>query len=265
MPMNNNFLLSQTTRKYFNYLLYLIFIIYMIYSIYMERQTSVRLLYAAILLLAGSGVALAEVLKAWSTKALLALIQDCDPEAGMAYLAKIQKFDLFKGYRNFSLSFQSLAMQDLGQPQALLDWLDKVGEKPFSTSLDLRLVYLHSRFRANLVLNNKEQTREYFQATMNLKDKKVLNKMISPLYSWDQIVAEYQYFSGSTKEARKSLAKVDTNKLNPREKVYYLLLDGKICLKDQATTTARERLDAVVAGAGKTTMATEAKALLAGI
>jgi len=262
MSINNNFLLSQSTRKVFNYLLYLIFIIYMIYSIFIEQQTSVRLLYAAILVLALSVVALAEVLAFWSSKALRALTQDCDPQAGLAYLDKILKFDLFKGYRNFSLSFRALALQDLGQPQALLDWLDKVGEKPFSTSLDLRLVYLHSRFRANLLLNDKEKTRDYFQATMNLKDKKVLNKKISPLYSWDQIVAEYQYFSGSTREARKSLTKVDTSKLNPREKAYYLLLDGKICLKDQATTTARERLTAVVADAGKTAMAAEARSLL---
>lgn len=263
MQILDQFKLGQTTRKYMNYLLYIIFLFYMVYLMINETQNSVRIVYLVMLLIIGSGVVLAEVLKIWSVRALTALTQQCDPQAGLAVLERIQKFDLFKGYRQFSLSFTALAMQDLGQPQELLNWLEQTGEKAFSTSPDLRLVYLHSHFRANLMLGQKEPAREYFQATMNLKDRRILGKKVSPLYSWDQIVAEYQYFNGNYKEARKSLAKVDLAHLNPREKAYFDLLDGKICLKEQATGTAGKRLAAVVAVAGKTTLAVEATELMA--
>jgi hypothetical protein len=265
MQMSNRSKTSQTSRQYMNYAAYLLFFVYMIYLLINEPQTATRIVYLAMLVVFGSIAILYEVLKSWSVQAMTALTIQCDPAAGLAKLAKLQKLDFFKSFRTFALVFKTLATEDLEQPQDLLAWLDQAGTKPFSTSLDLRLVYLHSLYRANLMLDRKDQAKEYFQSTMNLKDKKVLNKKITPLYAWDQIVAEYQFYNGNYKEARKSLAKVNTANLNPRERAYYDLLDGKISIKEQAMGTAREKLTAVVAAAGKTSLAAQAETLLAGI
>lgn len=265
MQFLDQFKLGQSTRTYLNYFLYLAFVVYMVYLMINEPSLAVRLVYLTMLVVILSGVILAEILKSWSIRALRSLTQQCDPQAGLDVLGKIGKFDLFKGYRQFALSFKALAMQDLGQSQELLNWLDQVGEKKFSTSADLRLVYLHSQFRAHLMLGHKEKARDYFQATMNLRDKKILGKKVSPLYSWDQIVAEYQVFNGNFKEARKSLAKVETANFNPREKAWFDLLDGQLCLKEQAIATARQKLAGVIEAAPKTALAVMANELVAAL
>lgn len=260
---NQWFPISQNLKNLINYLLYLLFFVYLGYLVMTEQTTGARLVFLVMLVTLGSVVVVYELLKHWSVQATLALTQRCDPQTGLTYLDKIQKLDIFRSFRTFALVFKTLAIEDQGRPEDLLAWLEEIGEKKFSTSLDLRLVYLHSLFRANLLLNRKEATRDYYQATMNLKDKKILTKKISPLYAWDQIVAEYQLFCGGTREARKSLAKVSCANLNPRERAYYDLLDARICLKEQAVAAARTRLTAVVTAAGQTGLAAEAAALLA--
>lgn len=260
--MKKNLTFSKKQKDIVNIVIYVVFIGMMIKWIIDADQMAVKITYTCILLIFGFVVIYYEYLKKLNERAVLTLIEKCDPYQGMHLIHKLERLDIFKSFKQAILIYKLLALRDQGNYDETLKILKDIGKKQFSSSYDLLLIYHHSLFQAYCAMNNSEQAEISYQEVMALRHKKKGLKKINPLIAWDEVSSMYYYTIGRYKESHKYLKQVSTDHMNKREQIHYHMLAGHIALAKKQIKDARKSFKEVLVRDNQMAVGKEAKNIL---
>ncbi|PKM63786.1 MAG: hypothetical protein CVU96_06110 [Firmicutes bacterium HGW-Firmicutes-20] len=154
-------------------------------------------------------------------QAIFALNFECDPDKAKAIMEKCKKLDFFNGYKNPNVIFDLLYHTDKQDAETLINLINTHEKSLLKRSLDMLLVYNYSMFTYNRMIDNKTQCRKFHQGMIELKDRKIKGKSISPLYNWEVLDAELHLVNQDYKKAYASLNNSNISRMNIREQSYY--------------------------------------------
>jgi hypothetical protein len=154
-------------------------------------------------------------------QAIFTLNFECDPDKARSIMEKCKKLDFFNGYKNPNVIFDLLYYTDKQDSEALINLITKHEKSLLKRSLDMLLVYNYSMFTYNRMIGNKTQCRKFHQGTVELKDRKIKGKTISPLYNWEVLDAELHLVNQDYKKAYASLNNSNISRMNVREQSNY--------------------------------------------
>jgi hypothetical protein len=176
-------------------------------------------------------------------KAIYTLNFECDPEKAKAIMHKCKKLDFFNSYKNPNVIFDLLYHTDKQDAESLINLIQTHEKSLLKRSLDMLLVYNYSMFTYNRMIGNKTQCRKFHQGMLELKDKKIKGKRISPLYNWEMLDAELHLVNQDYKKAYASLNNTNISRMNNREQSYYTFY--KLCCELQLNQPkkAKESMD----------------------
>lgn len=222
--------LGETTRNVVTAVIYLVFFVYLCSSVLRAPELPAMLIYLVIMVFFGFFGLLSEYLRYLYHKAIKVLVIDCQPERALIGLAKVEKFDLLRGYKNAEVVFRTLAMVDMNQPAELLQYMEGPAKKTLEYSLDMKLVYYYNRFYASYMLGNCEEVEEIYQKLMNLRTTgKGKRHRVSPIYSWDVIIGDHFLALGDYTKAHRQYEQCTTANMNNREQAHLYLSRAAAC------------------------------------
>ena len=184
-------------------------------------------------------------------QAIFALNFECDPDKARAIMEKCKKLDFFNGYKNPNVIFDLLYYTDKQDSEVLINLINKHEKSLLKRSLDMLLVYNYSMFTYNRLINNKTQCRKHHQGMVELKDRKIKGKSISPLYNWEVLDAELHLVNQDFKKAYASLNNANISRMNVREQSYYYFYRLRCELQLNQAKKAKESFDFIDKNANK--------------
>lgn len=197
-------------------------------------------------------------------QAIFTLNFECDPDKARTIMEKCKKLDFFNGYRNPNVIFDLLYHTDKQDSEALINLITKYEKSLLKRSLDMLLVYNYSMFTYNRLIGNKTQCRKHYQGMIELKDKKIKGKKISPLYNWEVLEAELQLVNQDYKKAYASLNNANISRMNVREQSYYYFYRLRCELQLNHLKKAKESFDFIDRHAQKLLIHQQANELMGG-
>ncbi len=217
-------------RKAYTWGIYLIFAGYLIYLGITTEALIAKIIFITIgSLVLGIGIYY-EYLKNIYEKMILSLTMDTDISLAETYRQQLLEKDLFKGFKNSVILFDSLLLMDKGNYQACLDHMEK-HQTFFRSTVDYLFIYYHHSLVCYYFL--KDNDRAALQLRKLAEFKKMKQKKYSPLFSWDEIDGIRYSLADRNKKSLQSFQKVPVKQLNSREKayLYFMIAD---CYKELA-------------------------------
>lgn len=211
---------EETIRMIIAFILYSVFI-YFAYTQLVAAQTSTeRWLLIALLL----PILLIAVWYEWIRYLYRKIIYiynfEVDIHRAVELMKKLRKFDFLQGFKNNEVLLMCFYYIDTNQPEPLNQLLDTYEKKLFKKSLDMLLVYNYNKMCYYQMISNKTQQKKYFEAILQLQNRKVKGKKISPLYNIESLFAQHYLFHNDLKKAYRTSTNVNTARSNPREQAY---------------------------------------------
>lgn len=210
-------------------LMFFIFI-YVFYTLIKKADnTPTKVFYACFGTVILIGTLFYEFLKHIYNQMIIALTIECDHQKYAQLKNKLLRLDIFKGFKQSFIISDTLYYIDCKNGEKLLVILSE-NEKFYRGNLDYLLIYHHSLFYANCLVNNRSQAKKSFESLNKLRqtNQRKRKKVMKLLYNWDEIDGQAQlYIHHDPKKAITYFNNVQTSKLNPRERV---LLFAKMAL-----------------------------------
>lgn len=217
---------KEQINMFFNFLVYIIFLGYSVYLFSTNLNDPFNWFMLAIAFAFLTFSVLKEFLNFHFKKAIYLLTVKCDPNAGLNQITRVERYDLFKSFDSACLIFRVLAFLDQHNSEDLSHLLENI---PSDQVKDLLLVKAYANFKITIFNKNKTQMKKAFSSLITLKDIKHKGKAIfSPLFSWEDIEAEYEYRMNDFKKANSLLNKANMAAMNPRELAQHALLQADV-------------------------------------
>ena len=217
---------KEQVNMFFNFLVYIIFLGYSIYLFSSNLKDPFNWFMLAIAFAFLTFSILKEFLNFHFKKAIYLLTIKCDPKAGLNQITKVERYDLFKSFDSACLIFRVLALLDQHDAENLSQLLDNI---PTDQVKDLLLVKAYANFKITIFNKNKTQMKKAFASLITFKDIKHKGKAIfSPLFSWEDIEAEYEYRMNDFKKANSLLNKANMAAMNQRELAQHAFLQAEV-------------------------------------
>lgn len=217
---------KEQVNMFFNFLVYIIFLSYSVYLFSTNLNDPFNWFMLAIAIAFLTFSVLKEFLNFHFKKAIYLLTVKCDPMAGLNQIKKVERYDLFKSFDSACLIFRVLALLDQHDTENLSHLLENI---PSDQVKDLLLVKAYANFKITVFNKNKTQMKKAFTSLITLKDIKHKGKAIfSPLFSWEDIEAEYEYRMNDFKKANSLLNKANMAAMNQRELSQHALLQADV-------------------------------------
>lgn len=217
---------KEQVNMFFNFLVYIIFLSYSVYLFSTNLNDPFNWFMLAIAIAFLTFSVLKEFLNFHFKKAIYLLTVKCDPMAGLNQIKKVERYDLFKSFDSACLIFRVLALLDQHDTKNLSHLLENI---PSDQVKDLLLVKAYANFKITVFNKNKTQMKKAFTSLITLKDIKHKGKAIfSPLFSWEDIEAEYEYRMNDFKKANSLLNKANMAAMNQRELSQHALLQADV-------------------------------------
>lgn len=211
-------------KKLINWSMYLIFIIYILYLLITSSKLITKILFGMIGFIIIITCILFEFLKTRYDRMIASLTVSCDIKQATKLKEELQKIDLFHGFKQSIIIFESLLFLDSGNYQICLSHLEK-HKKFFHSTLDYLFIYYHTQMYCYYFLENKEQLNNTLMKLLPLKS--IDNKKLTPLYSWHEIHGMKYFYQKRFSTCLKELEKIDLSLANNRELTYYLYLKAQ--------------------------------------
>ncbi|MBO0474351.1 hypothetical protein JZO86_11635 [Enterococcus ureasiticus] len=215
-------------KKGFLWIVYLLFAIYIFYLVTSAQELGAKLFFGGLGGIVLSVVILFEYLKNIYEKMIYALTVDCDLKKAIALKETLQKKDLFNGFKQSIIIFDSLLLLDEGNYRVCLDHLHK-NQHFFHSTLDYLFIYYHTQMYCFSFLNDEENLNSCLESLFKLKNVK--KKQMRGLFSWNEIAGMRYFQQNRNKKCLRELDLIDKNRLNNRELTYLLYLKGQCLLK----------------------------------
>ena len=159
------------------------------------------------------------------------------------------------------LIFRVLALLDQHDTENLSILLDNI---PTDQVKDLLLVKAYANFKITIFNKNKTQMKKAFASLITFKDIKHKGKAIfSPLFSWEDIEAEYEYRMNDFKKANSLLNKANMAAMNQRELAQHAFLQAEVFIQLGKLKEAMGLYQEVVLMSSLNAYGEEAKAAIA--
>lgn len=211
-------------KKIISWSMYLIFIVYVFYLLLTSSAIFTKIIFGTVGFIVMSICMLFELLKIQYDKMIAALTVSCDIEQAIELKTQLQKKDIFNGFKQSIIIFDSLIFLDSGNYQTCLSHLEK-HKKFFHSTLDYLFIYYHTQMYCHYFLKNEEQLSDTLTKLLQLKS--IDNKKLSPLYSWHEINGMKYFCQKRFSTCLKELDKIDLSLANNRELAYYLYLKAQ--------------------------------------
>ncbi len=215
-------------KKMFVWSIYLLFALYIYSLIYSSETLGAQLFFGCIGFVALCIVGLFEHLKIVYEKMIYALNVHCDLEEAARLKEQLKRKDLFNGFKQSIIIFDSLLLLDAGKYIDCLAHLDK-HQKFFHGTLDYLFIYYHTQMYCYSFLKDEKNLTIAFEKLFQLKDKQ--KKKMRGLFSWHEISGLQYFHQQKNQKCLQELSLIDTARLNNRELSYLLYLQGHCLLK----------------------------------
>ena len=103
--------------------------------------------------------------------------------------------------------------------------------KFFHSSIDQLLIYHYTKFYCSFMLNDLECTKQEYNKLERMRNTKIKGAKVSPLFNWEFMDAIYLISRKDYKQSYNVFKSVNTDNMNPREKVQYYYQFGLLCNK----------------------------------
>lgn len=208
--------------------IYLLFALYICYLVTRSQEVGTKLLFGGLGGIMLSIVFLFEYLKNIYEKMIYALTVDCDLKKAKDLKKKLQRKDLFNGFKQSIIIFDSLLLLDEGNYLVCLEHLHK-NQNFFHSTLDYLFIYYHTQLYCFSFLNDEENLDHCLKSLFELKNVK--KKQMRGLFSWNEIAGLRYFHQNRNKKCLSELKLIDKNRLNNRELTYLFYLKGRCLLK----------------------------------
>ncbi|EOH92824.1 hypothetical protein UAW_02865 [Enterococcus haemoperoxidus ATCC BAA-382] len=220
-------------KKIFLWVIYLLFAIYIYYLVTSSQELGSKLIFGCLGGIVLIIVILFEYLKSIYEKMIYALTVDCDLNKAAALKETLQKKDLFNGFKQSIIIFDSLLLLDEGNYKRCLNHLDN-NQKFFHSTLDYLFIYYHTQLYCYSFLKDEENLNNCLKNLFKLKNVK--KKQMRGLFSWNEIAGMNYFHQNRNIKCLSELELIDKNRLNNRELTYLLHLKGQCLLKLNETS-----------------------------
>ena len=126
--------------------------------------------------------------------------------------------------------FDTLYYIDQMQYKKCLEHIEE-NSKFFHSSIDQLLIYHHTKFYCSFMLNDLECTKQEYNKLERMRNTKIKGAKVSPLFNWEFMDAIYLISRKDYKQSYNVFKSVNTDNMNPREKVQYYYQFGLLCNK----------------------------------
>ena len=221
---------SQNAQKIISLAFYIVFAGLSIYKILQADQISTKIIFSALLILI-LGIALySEYLKHLYKKAIQTIAFDLNPEKAAKQFNTLLKKDIFHAYTNDKKIFDTLYYIDQMEYEKCLEHIEE-NYKFFHASVDQLLIYHYNKFYCSFMLNRMETAKQEYNKLERMKNTKVKGAKVSPLFNWEFMDAIYLVSRKDYKQSYNVFKTVNTENMNPREKVQYYYQFALLCQK----------------------------------
>ncbi|EOI03067.1 hypothetical protein UAY_00814 [Enterococcus moraviensis ATCC BAA-383] len=220
-------------KKGILWLIYLLFALYICYLVITSHSLSAKIIFGCIGGIALSIVVLFEYLKNVYEKMIYALTVECDLEKAVTLKKKLEKKDLFNGFKQSIIIFDSLILLDEGKYEPCLEHLQK-NQHFFRSTLDYLFIYYHTQMYCYSFLKEEEKLNTCLENLFKLKNTK--KNQMNGLFSWHELNSLNYFHQNRNKKCLAELELIDRNRLNNREMAYLLYLKGHCLLKLKETS-----------------------------
>ncbi|MGX7244460.1 hypothetical protein ACWOC1_06390 [Enterococcus quebecensis] len=220
-------------KKGLLWIAYLLFAVYIGYLIYTTQELGTKLLFGSLGCIVLSITLLFEYLKNIYEKMIYALTVDCDLKRADELKMILQKKDLFNGFKQSIIIFDSLLLLDEGKYDICLEHLYK-NQLFFHSTLDYLFIYYHTQMHCYSFLNDEKNVKIAIEHLSKLKNVK--KKQMRGLFSWHEIAGISYFHQNRNKKCLSELELIDKNRLNNRELTYLLYLKGQCLLRLNETS-----------------------------
>lgn len=221
---------SQNAQQIISYTFYILFAGFSVYKIIQVEFISIKILFI-ILLVIILGVALySEYLKRLYKKAIKTIAFDLDPEKANEQFKKLLNKDVFHAYNNDKKIFDTLYYIDQMQYKKCLEHIED-NSKFFHSSIDQLLIYHYTKFYCSFMSNDLKCAKQEYNKLERMRNTKVKGARVSPLFNWEFMDAIYLISRKDYKQSYNVFKSVNTDNMNPREKVQYYYQFALLCNK----------------------------------
>lgn len=233
-------------KKSILWMVYLIFAFYIGHLVLTVPAFGTKVIFGSIGTIVLSIVLLFEYLKNSYEKMIYALTIECDLTIAKQRKIDLQKKDLFNGFKQSIIIFDSLLLLDEGKYQECLAHLER-HQRFFHGTLDYLFIYYHTQMYCYYFL--KDQKNLHISLEHLTKLQSTNKKQMRGLFSWHEIIGINYLYQNRNRKCLKELELIDQNKLNNRELTYLLYVKGQCLLKlEQKSEGYRLLKEAKVSG-----------------
>jgi len=226
-------------KKALLWFVYLLFAIYISSLVVSSQALGAKVFFGVVGVVALGIMILFEYLKTIYEKMIYALTVKCNLPEAITLKEKLKEKDLFNGFKQSIIIFDSLLLLDAGKYVTCLDHLQN-NQKFFHSTLDYLFIYYHTQMYCYFFLEEEENLTFCLDRLFKLKNSK--KKQIRGLFSWHEITGIKYFHQNRTKKCLSELDLVDQNRLNNRELTYLLYLKGQCLLKLNNQSTGHRLL-----------------------
>ncbi|MGX7200890.1 hypothetical protein BCR22_06225 [Enterococcus plantarum] len=215
-------------KKISLWIVYGVFALYICYLITHTHEVGAKLIFGGLGGIVLSVVLLFEYLKCIYERMIVALTVECELKKAIALKEKLQKKDLFNGFKQSIIIFDSLRLLDEGNYPDCLKHLHK-NHHFFHSTFDYLFIYYHTQMYCFSFLKDEENLNTCLENLFKLKNVK--KKQMRGLFSWNEIAGVRYFHQNRNNNCLSELNLIDQNRLNNRELTYLLYLKGQCLLK----------------------------------
>lgn len=163
-----------------------------------------------------------DYLKFLFKSAIHTLTIGCNPHSALKIAELLIKRDIFKSYQLSAFMLKCLSFMDMNSFNELVTYVN-TNESKFNHK-DKTLISHYSLFRAYAELDDKKQMNEEYSKLQELRNRTVKGKKISPLFSFEDIDAQFHLVTKHPKKSWLALQRSQINYMNPREQLSHYRL-----------------------------------------
>jgi hypothetical protein len=163
-----------------------------------------------------------DYLKFLFKSAIYTLTIACDPHEAIKTVNLLIKKDIFKSYQLSAFMLKCLSYLDMNAFNETITYV-KNNEGKFEHK-DKVLLTHYALFRSYAELDDKKQMKDEYSKLQDLKGKTIKGKKVSPLFSYEDIDAQFQLVMNQPKKAWLALQRSQVNYMNAREKLSHYRL-----------------------------------------
>ncbi|MBP2099436.1 hypothetical protein [Enterococcus rivorum] len=213
-------------KKVFWWIIFLLFLMYIFYLVKTAEGFASKAIFGVVGLSVFAIVCLFEYLKMIYEKMIYALTVECDIDSAKRLKEKLQKKDLFHGFKKSLVIFDALLLLDEAKYSDCLDHLKK-NDSFFRSTLDYLFIYYHTQMQCFFFLNDFDKLNEVLNKISKLKNTN--KKQLRGLFTWNEIDGVNYFAQNRNKKSYDTFHSIDTTYLNNRELTYILYMKAQ-CL-----------------------------------